>query len=213
MCTCHFRRRAQPVPGDADTINHARRRLPQDFSDPTRERMWNNNTRALASTAAPGSTTADVAVYPKKSKGGPTTATGDDVIEGAGVDRGDEGGAKANAGRVGRKGARWNSPTRTTTSREKQSAGGVAGARTAEGTLVVAAAVAHMISISVVTVIDIATRREAMDVSRCLGRQQLWVHHYCTCSPASAILLYMTTGITSPSIGIAPSVSKTPQNG
>lgn len=105
------------------------------------------------------------------------------------------------------------SPTRTTTSREKQSAGGVAGARTAEGTLVVAAAVAHMISISVVTVIDIATRREAMDVSRCLGRQQLWVHHYCTCSPASAILLYMTTGITSPSIGIAPSVSKTPQNG
>ena len=108
MCTCHFRRRAQPVPGDADTINHARRRLPQDFSDPTRERMWNNNTRALASTAAPGSTTADVAVYPKKSKGGTTTATGDDVIEGAGADRRDEGGAKANAGRVGRKGARWN---------------------------------------------------------------------------------------------------------
>lgn len=43
-----------------------------------------------------------------------------------------------------------------------------------------AIAVAHSIAIVIVTAHYIATRREAVAVSRFLERQQLWMHHSCS---------------------------------
>lgn len=106
---CHFRRRAPPVPGDTDAFNQARRRLPKDFRDPSREKGWNTNSRAPASTTAAGGMAEDGPAYPAHRKGGTTARAGADATEGAGANRGDGRRAKPNAGDGGRKGARWNS--------------------------------------------------------------------------------------------------------